>query len=120
VAIALAAGDTPSPEAVAAAGGEGLVSRRLAYGCALAAAAGLVAITTLNARVSLTGLAPPAKPAIVLADRARELLARLGQDKPPVDSAFGYNVYQRYLEHIAPARFECRPMGDLQARRPRP
>jgi serine/threonine-protein kinase len=120
VAIALAAGDTPSPEAVAATGGEGLVSRRLAYGCALAAAAGLAAITALNARVSLTGITPPAKPPIVLADRARELLSRLGHDEPPVDTAFGYNVYARYLDHIAETDPGRQRWSGLRNRKPRP
>ena len=120
VALALASGDTPSPEAVAAAGGEERVSRRLAYGCLLAVATGLVAITALNTRVSLTGIVPPAKPPIVLADRARELLARLGHGQPAVDTVFGYGPYGSYLEHIAETDPTLERWTRLQRRKPRP
>jgi serine/threonine protein kinase len=70
--------------------------------------------------VSLLGFAPPAKPAVVLAERARELLARLAHVKPPVDTAYGYGTYFAYLDHIAgtdtaPARWAA-----LSTRRPRP
>ncbi len=120
LAHALAAGDTPSPEAVAAAGGQERVSRRVAYGCLLAAAAGLVVITALNTRVSLLGIAPPAKSPIVLADRARELLARFGQEKRPVDVAYGYWIHGSYLEHVARTDSNVDRWARLPARRPRP
>jgi serine/threonine-protein kinase len=119
VAHALAAGDTPSPEAVAAAGGQVRVSRRVVYGCVLAVAAGLVAITLLNARVSLLGIVPPAKSPVVLADRARELLAQLGHEKP-VDAAYGYWTYSTYLEHLARTDSSVERWTRLRARMPRP
>jgi tRNA A-37 threonylcarbamoyl transferase component Bud32 len=120
VALALASGDTPSPEAVAAAGGEERVSRQVAFGSLFVLAAGLAAITALNSRASLTGISPPAKPPIVLADRARELLARLGYREPAVDRAYGYGVYGTYLEHIAETDSSPGRWAALQARKPRP
>ena len=119
VAQALAAGDTPSPEAVAAAGGQERVPRRVAYGCVLAAAAGLLAITALRGHVSLLGVVPVAKPPAVLADRARELVASLGHEKP-VDVAFGFWTYSTYLEHVARTDSSVDRWARLRARLPRP
>ena len=110
LAHALAAGETPSPEAVAAAGGPERVSRRVAYGCFLAAAAGLVAITALRTRVSVLGVVPPAKSPVVLADRARELLAGLGHEKP-VDLAYGFWTYGTLPRARGADRLERRPVG---------
>jgi serine/threonine-protein kinase len=119
LAQALAAGDTPSPETVAAAGGQERVPRRVAYGCFLAAAAGVVAITLVDTRVSLLGVVPPAKSPAVLADRARELLAGLGREKP-ADIAYGYWTYGAYLEHVAKTDASVDRWARLDARMPRP
>jgi predicted Ser/Thr protein kinase len=119
LAQSLAAGDTPSPDVVAAAGGQERVSRRVAYGCFLAAAAGVVAITLVDTRVSLLGVVPLAKSPAVLADRARELLASLGRAKP-VDIAYGYWTYGTYLEHVARTDSSADRWVRLRERLPRP
>jgi serine/threonine-protein kinase len=99
LAAAIAAGETPSPEMVAAAGEEGALRPALVWAllafCALGAAACLAVVATHTA----LRYQPMEKPPVVLADRARELIARLGYPDTPADSAFGYAVDFSYLLH---------------------
>ena len=85
LAAALVAGETPSPEMVAAAGPEGV----LPLGRALALLGGVVfllaAIVILSRWATDLGLSPLPKPPDVLAERAREVARRLGWTDPPVE-----------------------------------
>jgi len=77
---ALAAGETPSPEMVAAAGTQGAVPPRAAwslFGVAVAGMAGVVCLTPYSTDL---GLAPLDKSPDVLLDRARDLVRRFGYD----------------------------------------
>jgi len=100
VAAALAAGQTPSPEMVAAAGGKGALQPAVATACLVSVIGGLLLIAALNGRVALHGIAPPAKPAVILADQARGILDRLGYDDPPAYTAYEWTTYGGYLRHI--------------------
>ncbi|HYN02819.1 MAG TPA: serine/threonine-protein kinase, partial [Vicinamibacteria bacterium] len=74
---ALAAGETPSPEMVAAAHAEGALRPRSA-GLALAGIGLLLVLLCAGDRVNLHHIVPLEKSPEVLADRARTLLAGLG------------------------------------------
>jgi hypothetical protein len=90
VAAALAAGTTPSPEILAAAGEvEAMPARR---GIALIALTvlGLLAFATYSARSSVVGRTPLDLPPEVLADRAGQVIASLGYPEPPGDRAYGF------------------------------
>ncbi|MFN8010298.1 MAG: serine/threonine-protein kinase [Holophagaceae bacterium] len=109
VAAALAAGETPSPEQVAASGPAGA----LAPGRALLGALLAAGLTLLMARANQANLfaqVPFEKSPEVLADRARTLLAQLGFPAPS-DRAWGYSLDEGYLDwegdpRPAPARWE--------------
>jgi serine/threonine-protein kinase len=89
LAAALAAGETPSPEMVAAAGTISAL-RPLPALAALAVSLGLLAAcAALSDRVLITSLIPMPKPPVILAERAKELLARFGY-APGVDFAYGF------------------------------
>ncbi|MBI1853424.1 MAG: serine/threonine protein kinase [Planctomycetes bacterium] len=91
IAAALAAGETPTPEMVAASGGEGTISMTAA-GAALAAILVLFAALVFVApRASLYGHVPLANEPAVLAARAREILESSGLAVPDGDRAFGYS-----------------------------
>ena len=91
LAAALAAGETPSPEMVAAAGEVGAL-KPFTAGILLAAfLAALVVIGILNPRVTLMAQVPVTKPPEVLAEKSRELLSRLGYTATPADTAYGYD-----------------------------
>ena len=89
LAAALAAGETPSPEMVAAAGTTSAL-RPLPAAAGLAVSLALLAVcATLSDRILVTSLVPMPKPPVILAERAKEILGTLGY-KPGVDSAYGF------------------------------
>ncbi len=92
LAAALAAGETPSPQMVAAAGEAAGLGRRVAVICLAAALVGLAIAVYLTIRSSaLDRLGLEMSPE-VLTQKAREMLGKLGYERHPVDSFFGlYN-----------------------------
>jgi serine/threonine-protein kinase len=97
LAAALAAGETPSPEMVAASGSASALSPALAVGALAISLVWLVAIAALSDRVLLTSYVPMEKPPEVLADRAREVSRALGYQDAPVDTAWGFAAAEEYL-----------------------
>jgi Protein kinase domain len=92
LAAALAAGETPSPEMVAAAG-ETSALKPLAAATALAAALSvLVVCVALADRVRVTNVVPLPKPPVILAEQAKQILGSLGYAAEAVDSAQGFNI----------------------------
>ncbi len=101
LAEALAAGDTPSPEMVAASDDTGAISVRTALICLGAILAGLIAVVVLSSRTNLLRLTPAPNSPQDLERTARDLIVRLGYTYRPVDSAYtfsGDGAYQRYAE----------------------
>jgi len=88
LAAALAAGETPSPELVAASGAEGTLPRRTAWGLLAACALSLAAAGFLWQWTSLAGLIPFEGSPDVLRARARTILRDLGHDDAPKDHAW--------------------------------
>jgi protein kinase-like protein len=99
LAAALAAGETPSPEMVAAAGGETALMTRATGGVWLAAAGLLVlaAAAIMQHHAFLTRV-PLSKPAVVLADRAEEFRQAFGYTEPSADRASGFVYDDAYLK----------------------
>ncbi|MCP4205149.1 MAG: protein kinase [bacterium] len=100
LAAALAAGETPSPEMVAAAGPEGRLRPGI-VGLLLVVTLALLGIVAyLTPKSSVFGLVPPMKPVAVLVDDTREMLAGLGYDEPPTDLVYYISQdfdYTRFL-----------------------
>jgi hypothetical protein len=101
LAAALAAGETPSPELVAAAGEEG--GLRPARALALVAFVVLAAVASVLAsrELALFRVVPFEKPPAVLEDRAREILRSAGWTEPAADSALGFGTDVDYLQAVA-------------------
>jgi serine/threonine-protein kinase len=87
LAAALAAGETPSPEMVAAAGEEGTLAAGPAWALLGGVVVLLAAVLLISGLSRDIGLAPPEKSRDSLMDRAREVAARLGWTESPADSA---------------------------------
>jgi eukaryotic-like serine/threonine-protein kinase len=100
LAMALAAGETPSPEMVAAAGETGGLAPLVVWGLLLAAIVGVAILGPLTRRQSLVQLAAPVKPPAVLQDRARALIAKFGWPDPPADDAAGFGYHRSYLDSL--------------------
>ena len=101
LAAALAAGETPSPEMVAASGeSEGLrpvVAWLLLAGVIVSVTAAIL----LSAQTMLYRRVPLEKPPDELAARARDILHSVGYSEPPVDTAMGFYEGKDFLRYIA-------------------
>lgn len=82
LAAALAAGETPSPELVAASGGTAVITPRAALACAACILLAALALVFGMRSISLFAQARPAKSVEVLTDRAQDILRQLGHDRP--------------------------------------
>jgi len=100
LAEALAAGETPSPEIVAAAGPTHVLSPRLATGLLAAIAVSLVTVFWLTGRSQMLNQLPLEYPPEVLAERAREIVRAAGYKERAADSAFGFESDSRYVRYF--------------------
>ena len=111
LAAALAAGETPSPEMVAAAGTQSGLRQSVAVACLAASLMLLAALVMLADKVLLHAWAPMEKSPEVLSDRARSLMGKLNPKTPAVSSVEGVEFYETYLRYLlehdaVPARRE--------------
>jgi hypothetical protein len=100
LAAALAAGETPSPEMVAAAPKVGSLAPAVAAACLVAVLAGLLAVLSLSGRIAAWRQVPLPRPPEALADRARILLARFGYPEPPADAAYGFGLQDELSQYL--------------------
>ena len=95
---------------VAAAGGVGALSPRLALAGAIAVLAGLAGVVLLSSRTQAIRYAPATRAPALLADQAQSILRRLGYTLPNGDTGFGFTVtdYITFLRNRdpAPSRWE--------------
>ncbi len=97
LAAAIAAGETPSPELVAAAGETEGLSPRAAWACLLVVVLGALLLPATQGRRLLLARIPVEKSPAALEDRARDLLARLVPGALAVDSEVGFAQDGDYL-----------------------
>ena len=101
LAAALAAGETPSPEMVAAGGEVGGMRPALAVACVVVILAGTFALVPLSRSFVLQRLLPLSKPPAALADRAGEILKKVGHDPATiVDTAQWFTPDTSYFRHV--------------------
>jgi protein kinase-like protein len=101
LAAALAAGETPSPDMVAAAGEAGTLSPAMGALCFAGVLAGLLALAPLTRDdVSLIGLTKIDRSPQALTERAHTALRNLGYADSPADEANGYATDVDYLKYI--------------------
>ena len=103
LAAALAAGETPSPELVAQAGGTEGLSARTAIGLLIMILVGIGVWVGVAPLVQLVGLVPPPKPPEVLVERAREIIREVGYEAAPRDSVYDFVANVPYVRHLRDA-----------------
>ena len=111
LAAALAAGETPSPEMVAAAGGTAGITVRGVVGRVVFAVLGAVVFMFLASRIGVLRTLPFERSPEALTDRARDLLQRLGRTEAPADWAHGFALDFDYVNWVqardrTPGRWE--------------
>jgi serine/threonine protein kinase len=101
LAAALAAGETPSPEMVAAAGVKEGMRPRVALVLLAIVALGLVASLLIAESTQLVNRVTLDSPPEVLATRAREIVGRLGLPADAAaDAAYGFEINGGYLNYV--------------------
>jgi predicted Ser/Thr protein kinase len=100
LAAALAAGETPSPQMVAAAGETTLLAPLTAILCLAAALLGLGLVTFLSITTSGVGKLGLEQSPEVLTQKAKEIMSRLGYADKPVDSASDFSYDTDFLSYI--------------------
>jgi protein kinase-like protein len=101
LAAALAAGETPSPEMVAASGETEGLRPAVAWVVLAGVIVSVTAAILLSAPTMLYRRVPLEKPPEELAGHAREILQSVGYSEPPVDTAMGFYEGKEFLRYIA-------------------
>jgi serine/threonine-protein kinase len=97
LAAALAAGETPSPDLLAAAGESEAIPVTQGLTMALSFTVVLFLFAAIASRASITGLVPMTRPPDVLVDRAEQIIKSLGYPAEAADRASGFTQAQEYL-----------------------
>jgi hypothetical protein len=100
LAAALAAGETPSPDTVAAAGEAGTLSPAIGALCFAGALLGLFLLATIGRDINLIGLTGIDRSPQILTEQAHTVLRNLGYIDPPGDEVAGYTIDTDYLRDI--------------------
>jgi len=101
LAAALAAGETPSPQLVAASGETAGLRPRVAVICLAAVLLGLAAVTFLSAHYSALEKMNLEQTPEVLTQKAHEIVSQLGYGGRPADSTYGLDYdgdFQTFVE----------------------
>jgi serine/threonine-protein kinase len=100
LAAALAAGETPSPEMVAAAPKQGGLKPAVAIALLASVIVLLASVAFLSRYTMLFRKVPLNKSPDVLRDRASELVKKFGYTAPAGDSAYGMGTDREYLNYV--------------------
>lgn len=120
LAAALAAGDTPSPSAVAASGGRGVLTSWQAIAGVMAFAGLLVVALVLGQRASLIRRVPLPKSPEVLTERARQMLGDLGYSVMLPYEFSTLDLYEEWLDELVRKDQSSTRSGRLERTRPAP
>jgi len=120
LAAALAAGETPSPEMVAAAGGRGGLPPAIGVPLLAFVIAGLFATAAIRDRFAVEGLVPLPIPPEALVVNAREILELAGHTGAPTDSACGFTYDDDYFDFVQAQEPSATRWNGLSTVRPAP
>ncbi len=102
LAAALADGETPSPEAVAAAGSTEGLNPKIAMSALAVFAVGLAVFAFATPRLHLINRVPMENPPDVLAAKARDIVKSAGYTERPADTATGFYSNTPYINYMRP------------------
>ena len=118
LAAALAAGETPSPEMVAATPNEGVLRPPVALACLASILVGFVLIIWLSGKVDLHRRVPFEKSPEALRERAGAIVNRLGYTDAPVDRAYGFDINNDYFRYVLDHDSSATRWNQLSSGRP--
>jgi serine/threonine-protein kinase len=100
LAAIIAAGETPSPDTVAAAGEPGTLTPAVAALCLCGVVGGLIGLSLTLREASLIGLTNLERTPQALTERAHNIVRSFGYLESPADEAIGFTTDIDYLRHI--------------------
>jgi serine/threonine protein kinase len=100
LAAALAAGETPSPQMVAAAGETGGFASRVALSLLAAVVLGSILFVYIGVKENGLERLHPKKSPDVLVNKAGEILAKLGYPETPADRAHGFGYDTDFVDYV--------------------
>ncbi len=121
LAAALAAGETPSPEIVAASGSEAALGPKTALAAAGGVAAGLIALFWLVPQAQLLNRLPMENPPQVIVAKTRDIVRSLGYTAAPADTALGiFDRRAEYFGYLGKQKLTGSQWNDVVASPPAP
>jgi Protein kinase domain len=120
LAMAMAAGETPSPEMVARAGGEGALRPTVAVACLVLLLAGLGGVWVWESDEHLEDRVAMPRTPVELAVAARAVLAGAGYTQPAADSAYGFTRDESYFDKVTRDDASRRRWDNLRSVEPSP
>jgi Protein kinase domain len=100
LAAALAAGETPSPEMVAAAGEKEGLRLATAWSLLFAVIVGLAGVAFLADKATILGVVPLPISTEVFAAKARDFARQIGYTAAPVDTSYGIDAWSPYIDYV--------------------
>jgi hypothetical protein len=115
---AIAAGETPSPEMVAASGSTEGFKPWIAWTCLAFILIGIAVAVMGKWQTALFQRVPVGKQPEVLAERARQILRDIGYRNPPADNVFRYAANSGYFQYVgktdqSPTRYKNLPASAI-------
>jgi predicted Ser/Thr protein kinase len=98
---ALAAGETPSPDLVAAANPDTVLRPAIAVALVVVIGVGLAGMLVLTKQTQMVSMVPMENPPEVLASKAHDIVRTLGHANPAADVAYGFRYERGYLDYVA-------------------
>jgi serine/threonine protein kinase len=118
LAAALAAGETPSPQMVAAAGEKTGLAPRVALACFTAVVLGFVFFIVVGRKESGLERIHAENPPEVLAKKSREIISTLGYLGPPADKADGFTYDDDFLSYLEKDHSQAPQWDHILSERP--
>lgn len=115
---AIAAGETPSPEMIAAVPKKGALKPKVALTFLLLILAGFALAIVRNQQVSTSSLTPLKKSPEILAERARAIVKNLGYTKAPADAKYKFHFNSDFLKYLSETKSITNPRQRLRAAQP--
>ena len=115
---AIAAGETPSPEMIAAMPKKGALKPKVALLFLLLILAGLTLVVVGNQYIYTANLTPLEKSPEILAERAKAIVKNLGYTETPVDAKYTFLVSGGFLKYVKENKSITNPRERLRAGQP--
>jgi hypothetical protein len=115
---AIADGETPSPEMIAAVPKKGALKPKVALTFLLLILAGFTLAVVRNQQVNTYSLTPLKKSPEILAERAKAIVKNLGYSQTPADAKYKFQVNYDFLNYVYQTKSITNPRERLRAGQP--